>query len=279
MTAMKTILTLASLLLGCCLPGKALPNITAPLTPDTIFVHTELNSYVVMDEAITIVDLGSGADYGARIEHNVVFLKALKPDAPGTSLLITAGNRVFAGIIQYRARHQKFLYDLREKTLNAAASYSRENYVPEVDIHLIRDRLFSLKDEAAISPELSTSRNKLSWSLLNVKTDPSAIYLRLRLDNPTALVYRIESISVENAEFYRKRLLSRRKVTLLPVKPLVEGNISDVKPYASHDFYLAIPTYAVGQQGSVLVTIRESSGVRALQLEIPPHLLNRADLF
>ena len=272
---MKVILIILTYLFGFCLPAWSAPT----LAPDTIFVNTELNSYVVMDESITIVDLGTATDYGAKIENNVVFLKALKHNAAGTTLFISAGNRVFAGIIQYKKNNRHFLYDLREKTLNAAATYSREHYVPEVDIRLIRDRLFSLDSENPQAQEVSISRNSLRWSLVNVKTDPSAIYLRLRLENQTALVYRIESISVENAEHYRKRLLSRKKVTLLPVKPLIEGNISDVKAYASHDFYLALPTYAVGRQGSVLVTIRESTGVRALQLEIPPQLMDKADLF
>ena len=271
---MKTILIFIASLSGLCLPAWSAPF----LAPDTIFVNTELNSYVVMDEPISIVDLGTATDYAAKIENNVVFLKALKPDAAGTTLFISAGNRVYAGIIQYKKNNRHFLYDLREKTLNAAATYSREHYVPEVDIRLIRDRLFSLDAENLQAQEVSTSRNGLRWHLINLKTDPSAIYLRLRLENQTALVYRIESISVENAEHYRKRILSRKKVSLLPVKPLIEGNISDVKAYASHDFYLALPSYAVGRQGSVLVTIRESTGVRALQLEIPPRLMEKADL-
>ena len=278
---MKALLFILSFLLGCCLPGPAAFGRTALAlaTPDTIYVNTELNSYVVMDEPVSIVDLGTAADYGAKIENNVVFLKALTPDAAGTTLFISAGKRVFAGIIRYKKDNHRFLYDLREKTLNAAATYSREHYVPEVDIRLIRERLFSLGSNNPQALEASTSRNGLRWSLLDLKTDPSAIYLKLRLENQTALVYRTESISVENAEHYRKRLLSRKKVTLLPVEPLIEGNFSDVKPYASHDFYLALPVYAVGRQGSVLVTIRETSGVRALQLEIPPQLMSRADLF
>ncbi len=273
---MKTILLFISFLSGCCLPGWTAGT---SATPDTIYVNAELNSYVVMDDPVTIVDLGTAADYGAKIENNVVFLKALKPHARGTTLFISAGNKVFAGIIQYKEDNRNFLYDLRERTLNAAATFNREHYVPEVDIRLIRDRLFSLGNEHPRSGEVSNTKNNVRWSLINLKTDPSAIYLKLRLENQTALVYRVESISVENAEHYRKRLLSRKKITLLPVKPLIEGNISDIKPYASHDFYLALPTYAVGRQGSVLVTIRESTGVRALQLEIPPQLMEQADLF
>ena len=273
---MKTFLLFIGFLTACCLPAWTSPVLEST---DTIYVSTTLNSYVVMDEPVAIVDLGTAADYGARIENNVVFLKALKPDAPLTTLFISAGNKVFAGIISYKKENQRFLYDLREKTLNAAATFNREHYVPETDIRLIRDRLFSLGAENLQAQEVSNTRNGIRWSLVDVKTDPSAIYLRLRLENQTALVYRIESISVENAEHYRKRILSRKKVTLLPVKPLIEGNISDVKPYASHDFYLALPSYAVGRQGSVLVTIRESTGVRAMQLEIPPQLMDKADLF
>ncbi|MEK6480923.1 DUF4138 domain-containing protein [Catalinimonas sp. 4WD22] len=261
---------------------------------DTIYVNNQQNTYLVFDENVSLLDLGGQRefadhlpeenvvlvkDFGAKAEKNTVYIKARSPEAAETTIFISAGSKVFAGIVSFKSRHEKILYDFRDKTLNKAASYNRENYVPEVDISQIEERLYSLDDKKRKVFDIGVADNKVSWSLMNLKVDNSAIYLKLRLENNSALVYRMESLSVENAEFYRKRLLSRKKVNKVTVVPLIEGNIADVKPYGWHDYYIAIPVYAVGEQGAVMVTIRETSGIRSLQLEIPPRLMNTADLF
>ena len=246
---------------------------------DTIYVNDLKNSYLVFDEDISIVDIGTAGDFASRIEKNVVFIKAIDVKAKETTLFVAAGNRVFAGVLTYRENNTRYLYDLRERTINAAASYSHENYVPEIDINLVRERLFSLQKEPRKFFDIGVHNNKLFWILENLRTDYSVIYLKMKLENNSALVYRVESITVENAEFYKKRFLSRKKINKIPVQPIIEGNIADVKPYGSRYFYLAIPVYAVGEKGAVLVTIRETTGVRSLQLEIDADIINSADLF
>lgn len=249
------------------------------LATDTVYVSDIKNSYLVFDEDVSIVDLGVQDGFVAQIEKNAVFVKALTPNAVETTLFVTAGPKVYAGVVCFRQNNEQVLYDFRERTLNTAASYNKQNYVPQVDISLIRERLYSLSGSKRQIEDVGIYRNKVSWSLTNVMTDNSAIYLKLRLENQSSLVYRVESVSVENAEFYRKRFLSRKKVNMVPVVPLIEGNIVDIKPYSHQDYFIAIPTYAVGEQGAVFVTIRETSGVRSLQLEISPSLINSTDLF
>jgi hypothetical protein len=246
---------------------------------DTIYVNTTRSSYIVFDQDVVIVDCGVKNDYAVQAEKNVVFIKALKEPSQETTLFVSAGKKVYAGIVKFCKTNNQFLYDLRDKTLNVAASYSRDNYVPQVDIALTRERLFSLKEAPRKISNVGVTKNGCTWSLTNLKTDNSSIYLKLRLENNSALVYRVESISVENAEFYKKRILSRKKTNKIPVVPQIEGNIVDVKPYSTHDYFLAIPVYAVGKQGAVYVTIREVSGVRSSQIEIPYSTMEKADLF
>ena len=114
---------------------------------------------------------------------------------------------------------------------------------------------------------------------MNYRADASAIYLRFRLENNSGLVYRMESLSAENVEYYKKGFLSKRKSNRVPVDELIEGNVVDVPAYSQQDYFLALPTYAVGDKGSVLVTIRETSGIRVLQLDLPGSLLLRSNLF
>ncbi|WKN46479.1 DUF4138 domain-containing protein [Tunicatimonas pelagia] len=263
------------------------------MATDTIYVNSDQHAYLVFDEEVSLLDLGGEREYGmeipenvvlvrgfaARAEKNAVYLTARSDTATETSIFVQAGKKAYVGVVCFRDVTTKLLYDQRDRTLNKAASYDRENYVPEVDISLIEERLYQLDQQKREILDVGVSNNKVDWSLTNLRVDNSAIYLKLRLENQSALVYRIESISVENAEFYRKRLLSKKKVNKVPVEPLVEGSIVDVRPYDQHDYYLAIPVYAVGDQGAVMVTIRETSGIRSLQLEIPPQLMANANLF
>lgn len=246
---------------------------------DTIYVNTTRSSYLVFDNDVLIVDCGIKNDYAIHTDKNVVFIKSLRDNPQETTLFVSAGKKVYAGIVKFRPDNNEFLYDMREKTLNAAATYNRGNYIPDVNIALTKDRLFSMKNIQREVSNIGVSKNNVSWALTNLKADNSTIYLKLRLENNTALIYRVESISIENAEFYKKRLLSRKKVNKIPVVPHIEGNVVDVKPYSQQDYYIAIPVYAVGNQGAVYVTIREASGVRSQQLEIPYSLMAKADLF
>ncbi len=260
---------------------------------DTIYVNNTQHTYLVFDEDISLFDLGGQREYadnlpenvvlvedfGARAEKNAVYVTARSDSATTTTIFVEAGGKAFAGVLCFRPHNEKILYDLRDKTLNKAASYNRENYVPEVDISLIEERLYLLDDHKREIYDIGVSSNKVEWSLINLKVDNSAIYLKLRLQNNSGLIYRMESISVENAEFYRKRILSKKKVNKVPVVPLIKGNLVDVRPYDSQDYFIAIPVYAVGDQGAVMVTIRETTGIRSLQLEIPPGLMSKSDLF
>ena len=261
---------------------------------DTIYVNHDQHAYLVFDEEISLLDLWGRERVRSRHSRKCSTSQRLcgpcrkKRGVPDGSFRYcyrdqhfrTSGKQSLRGSgVLPNVAPEITLRSAGEKTMNKAASYDRRNYVPEVDISLVEERLYQLDEEKRQIHDIGVSKNKVDWSLTNLRVDNSAIYLKLRLENQSALVYRIESISVENAEFYRKRLLSKKKVNKVPVEPLVEGSIVDVRPYDQHDYYVAIPVYAVGDQGAVMVTIRETSGIRSLQLEIPPQLMANADLF
>lgn len=246
---------------------------------DTVYVNDVKNAYLIFDDPVDIINIGTHGDYAVEVEKNTVFLKALQQRVAPTNFFVMAGQKVVAGTIGYSKENTRSLYDFRERTLNAAATYSPQNYVPEVDVRLIKDRLYSLEQTKREIFDVGTSRDHISWTLMNLRADPTALYVRLRLENSSGLVYRVESISIENAEYYRKSLLSRKRSNRLPVVPLIQGNMGDVKAYSHHDFFLALPVYAVGKEGAVLITIRETTGIRSLQLEIPPALMLKVSQF
>ncbi len=126
---------------------------------DTVYVSQDQNTYLVFDEPVEDFDLGGEINFAQQLEDqnvvytksfaakadlNTVYVKALRDSCRETTLYIQAGNTVFVGILCYKPRIDRVLYDLREKTLHKAASYNRENYVPEVGIELMEERLYTL---------------------------------------------------------------------------------------------------------------------------------------
>ncbi|MEM6844253.1 MAG: hypothetical protein AAF632_18695 [Bacteroidota bacterium] len=261
---------------------------------DTLYVN-KTSTYLVFDEPVEDLDLGGEnqdfADklpdehvvftksFAAKAEGTAVYVKARTDECDATTLYVKAGRQVYVSVLCYRDIVERPLVDLREKTLHKAASYNRENYVPEVSIDLVEERLYELETIKREVFDIAKGKDKLIFSLVNFRADATAIYLRFRMENNSGLVYRMESLSAENVEYYKKGFLSKRKSNRIPVDELIEGNVVDVPAYSHQDYFLALPTYAVGEKGSVLVTIRETSGIRVIQLELPGGLLLKSNLF
>jgi len=244
---------------------------------DTVYVNITQTSTLVFDSDVHLVDVGLKQNYAVRVEQNVVLVKALKNASPETSLFVsTVDNKVFSGILKY-GRNGKFFYDFRTRgTKGPHGSISPVD--AEHDVALMKQRLDLLKKIPRRLTTVGVTSNGLSFSLLNLVADDNCLYLSLRLVNTTALIYKVSSIVLEKTEFSQKRR-SAKKTNSVPVTPLLEGDTGNAKPYGHQDYYLAIPVMAVGKQGGLQISIRESAGARSLKLLIPYSLMAKANVF
>ena len=136
---------------------SALPVLAA----DTLYVN-KTSTYLVFDEPVEDLDLGGESEnfaeklpaenvvftksFAAKAEGSAVYVKALTDTCDATTLYVKAGRQVFVSVLCYTDVVERPLVDLREKTLHKAASYNRENYVPEVSIELVEERLYELEN-------------------------------------------------------------------------------------------------------------------------------------
>ena len=242
------------------------------LAQDSVFVDLHKNSYLVFPQPVSLVDMGSQGDYLHQVVDNVVLLKALQKGKP-TTLFVKAGNQVQVAILCYKAGNDKHLYDYCD-TKNIRVSDDRPS-VANLDVIEKQVAIFKKQPDQSIRRR---RQNHLVFRLLNLKTDEYAIYLKLRLENNSALIYQTESLTAENLEFQRKRFLSRKKVNRIPVNPIVPVRLYAVPANQSREFFLVLPVYAVGTQGALHITLHESSGVRTMTLKLTDKHLSKAKL-
>ena len=80
---------------------------------DTISVTSEGTSYLIFDEPISLVNLGTKAYIGKVEKDRMLFLKALSPNTEPTTLLVQAGSTLFTGYIRYVKKPSRSFYDYR----------------------------------------------------------------------------------------------------------------------------------------------------------------------
>ncbi len=142
-----TPLALCLLLMGMAALGQPKPISGAGSTPgpnDTVYVSTEMTTYLVFPEPISVWDLGSNG-YAAKIEsRNMLYLKPLKAHTPISSLLVqTADGTIYLNYIAYRKFPQQLFWDYRRASAAPASNSGEslpavEEKVQNVSVHYAR---------------------------------------------------------------------------------------------------------------------------------------------
>lgn len=238
---------------------------------DTIQVSDKITAYLLFDEPVSLVDLGSN-DFMAKIEGSSVFVKAKKPNALITPAYIVSGADTRVIFLAYCHQPEKVLFDFRKVADNKESESKDKNFSK------IKKRLLKLMAYEPSNYE-GIKQDFISFKLVNIMNDEKAIYLRFKIKNNSSIIYNTDFTGFEVAEFYRKRWFSKKKENRRPIDPITSSGIRDIPSYSSAYFYYAIPIYAVGKQGKLIVTLRERNGVRTLILELPSKYMAKADLY
>ncbi|UZS00064.1 DUF4138 domain-containing protein [Chondrinema litorale] len=248
---------------------------------DTIYVNDKTPAVLLFDNRVVFSE--SDASYFTQIQNEVIYLKSKSTNPEVGHLTVKEGNNFYSFFVAYKASIDKIEYDYRENTLMKRSLLNRENHIPPVPLNLVKSRLkeFSLSTDRNEYKTVATKIDNITLQLLDVLVDHTAFYLKFSVKNESAVIYRIDYLGFERKEFYRKRFLPfvNKKVTSTPFEIFASVDMRDIPPYSSNEFSVAIPIYATGDLGSLIVTLRESTGVRTIPLSIKPKYLEKADLY
>lgn len=247
---------------------------------DTIFANCNTKSYLAFDEEVELVDVGNKDFYKVAIQGRNVFLLGVKDSVETIPIYVVFKNQsVFAATLRWDPLATKQFYDFRKNLVETRSYYNHRNYIPPTPTKVMVERLQGLEHEKRTYKSVAARVDDVTFALENVKNDHSAYYLKFKVENKTSIIYQLDYVGFDNVEFYRKKFFSKKRETRIPVTPLIDSDIRDVKPYCEEYFYFALPIYAVGSRGGLIVTLREISGVRTVEVEIPYKVLATADLY
>ena len=240
---------------------------------DTVQVSNRATTYLLFPHPVDLVDIGLPQGYLARIEGHCVFVKAREAGTAPTTLLVKNGDYYFTAHLQFSASPKQGLYDYRGGfSQNVKDQKSPAIYLAS-DAKVAR-RLAQIRHSGGRALR-QTKLKGVSLSLLGLWNDESATYLLLELKNASSIPYRIDYIGFERIEKKGRRFSANNTANQVTV-PLVAIAPTQVTVGQMDTLRYALPLYAFGSRGKMIIKAQEMNGSRTLQLAISGRRLNQA---
>jgi hypothetical protein len=260
------------------IPGLAGSRQTVPA--DTVFVTSEMTTYLIFPGKIEVLDIGS-KQYAGKVESgNMLFLKPLRTAAAPSSLLVrTAGEQIYLRYLAYREHPPKTFYDYRAGPPPDAAQGSTGASAAPADKEVAPPQFAAGMAALEAQPAKrwrTASAYRIRLTLSHLAVDSSAVYLLFALGNKSTIPYQIDYVSFA----YKERATGkpRRKPTPEPpaVVPLFTAGPATVAPRQQACLAYALPLHGSTRRGYLEIVFRESQGNRVVRVRIPARTLSSA---
>ena len=263
-----------------CLLSLTIGMVNAQLS-DTIYTSTSATVSLLFPDPITLADVGSD-EYVFEYDGNLLLLKAKKPHAKITSLLVRYGDAFFTGAIGYQAHPDGFHYDYRPTVelpfVSSGESPTDLLVLPDPEIAsapkeiaqdslLLRQQLNTLKQISFEKARVKSRKKGGVFGVLEVvRNSDSCTFIRIRLHNTSTMPFELQFSGLQ----YRERSKGKGLDDMvLPMKPCLVELPDIVQPIDQAICLFAIPHFATSKHAKLEVNIQESKGTRAVQLAIP----------
>jgi len=207
--------------------------------PDTIYCTSDNTSYLIFMDKVEWVDIGSPGDFFSQIEGNSVFIKARKPSAGISTLLVKTSSVFWYAVIKNWAGNKIFFYDF-QKSLQVPGPVSGSDSI--------------WNPSGAKGPEHSSSSSRLKQVVLAknelfsmgfiskfmaaavtvIRNDDKNTYLKIVLSNKSSIPYKLDFISFQYFRHLKKGFAKRAKKNGFDVYPLGRPGISQPRPGLQH---------------------------------------------
>lgn len=242
---------------------------------DTVFCDTKNTSYIVFEEEVSLIDIGNPEDYVAQVKENIVFVKPLRENVSPTTFLIKTDKKIYYGTLVFNAKKKKYFYDMKgeSKNPNTPTQNLNTTNIPEgtnaksTDLPLKQ----KLADFGTIKNEINTLgfiSSNMDGAVTVIRNDDKNTYLKFVVKNKTSIPFKLDFISFQYYQDMKKGTLRKSKKAPLDVFPLAEPTIKEIGPGTTEALLYVIPTYALANNGYLMVLVRESSGDRVLKIKI-----------
>ena len=244
---------------------------------DTISVTSEGTTYLIFDEPITLVNLGTKSYVGKVEKDRMLFLKALSTNTEPTTLLIQAGSTLFTGYVRYVRKPTRSFYDYRATDESSSTPSIRNPSTAATLIAPATSKINKMKT-AKSNTSVHVEKDGIDLECVQLFNDSQRTYIKLALKNTTTLAYALDLVSFTYKEKLPRRL--RNKVSPQYEEMIPDDRIEPARIEAGRleNFYYSIPLYSTTENGYLEVIVREKTGARVTILEIPAKKIMAAPL-
>jgi hypothetical protein len=238
---------------------------------DTLYVSTQMTSYMIFPEQISVWDLGSKS-YAAKIESgNMLYVKPLSANTPLSTLLVqTKDGTLYLQYVAYRQFPRQLLWDLRSTpadTVSNSPSIVREEVGQRVPAPYAQQ--IDLLKKQKRGNILTRSSNRIRLRVTTMAVDSGAVYLLLEVHNRSAIPYRMQYVSFAFKEPRSKKSRRRIHPEHQEVQPLFSQAASVIRPQQQEQLAYVLPLFASTRKGYLEIVIREENGNRILKGIVP----------
>ncbi|MHB8260117.1 MAG: DUF4138 domain-containing protein [Bacteroidia bacterium] len=251
------------------------------LNIDTVFANQKNTSYIILPKKVDLVDIGNPDEYAVQFQENSVFVKALVPKAGISTIFIKCGTEYSFGIIKFSENNRKFIYDfsktvepIRKTEVNPT---TQTNKTSEISVESASDnkdtcgfdnkvrKFVKIKDEKATLGFLSSF---IDVAVTVIRNDKDKTYLKVLIHNKASLPYNLEFISFQYFKDKQKGSLKKSKKQGNDVFPLYVPKEKNVPTLSTSALVYVIPSFALANNGYLMVIFREEQGDRVLKIKI-----------
>jgi hypothetical protein len=250
---------------------------------DTVYVSTEMTTYLIFPSEIRLLDLGS-KNYAGRIEQNKLLLKPLRPAVPPSAMMIeTNDGQIYLHYIAYSRQPKRIFWDYRASTpaattlSNSGSGFNGENrdYGNKADPpakEVYSTKLAYLKKQKRRNL-FHKKENNIALRISGLAVDNTATYMLLKLDNQSSIPYKLEYVSFTYQE--KRKRKQRRKVASQEnqVLPMLAQTTDMIGPHSSSEMAYAFPLFANTLKGKLQIIVRETDGNRVVRARVPARVL------
>lgn len=255
--------------------------------PDTIFCDAKNTSYLIFSEEVSLCDIGYADDYAAQVKGNMVFIKALNEGIQPTTFLIKTGDNIYFGMLKYKTGNQKYYYDFKANKVNSANAENDNSPKPAQPATDIKSQTIKsnnpLKEKTEeflkIKNELSTLgfiSPTLDAAVTVIRNDNNNTFLKVIFRNKSSIPYKLDFISFQYFQDMKKGALRKSKKAPIDVFPVSQPSIKEIAPGKTEVLAYVIPSFALSNNGYLMILVRESSGDRVMKIKIEGSIIQNS---
>ncbi len=217
-------------------------------------------------------------------DGNTLIIRARSKDVPFTTLMVKYGEAgFFQGIIKYAEHPGNTLYDLRMKKIeDSKTEYARpasEKKTEKVSDNKVKERLHEVIDGKDIYSTFGTIKGPIAIGVTNMANDREFTYLKIKVNNQSSAEYKIDDVLFRYTEVKTGSTFTRKFKNREDLFPKEKVNVKLVPAYSTETIGFAIPLFATGDQGKLIIIFRELSGSRNINVEIASKDLQKIKIF